>query len=268
MTTVPLPLDASDFNVCLWPLDPACLLDEWEALDPDAQLRARALASATLHRLTGYRVGGCPVTVRPCKVTCAEEYGFLRYGYGGPAFTPHISMTGQWVNGCGCRTDCSCGPLCEVRLSPPIGEIISVDVGGVDYTAQVKIMEDRMVYTGPDDCPFPSCQNLAADPGTEGTFTVEYRNSYPIDGMGAYAAGLLAVEFAKACSGKKCKLPRGTTSVVRQGVSIEITTGMFPDGYTGIDQVDAYISLWKPDGSPRQAPKIWSPRRHSGRVEI
>ena len=33
---------------------------------PEVQDRAPGLASATLRRLTGYRVGGCPITVRPC----------------------------------------------------------------------------------------------------------------------------------------------------------------------------------------------------------
>ena len=62
------------------------------------------------------------------------------------------------------------------------------------------------------------------------TFSVTYLNGYPVDGLGAYAAGVLAMEFAKACTGGKCRLPAGVTSVARQGVSLQIATGAFPAG--------------------------------------
>ena len=83
---------------CAWPVDPACLGDAWDTLDPTVQERATLLAGETLRRLTGYRVGGCPVTVRPCKATCANTV-FLPY-YGG-GYTPHINAGGYWVNSCG-----------------------------------------------------------------------------------------------------------------------------------------------------------------------
>ena len=66
MTIDPIPTSG-----CPWPVDPACLGEKWDELDPEVQERATGLASATLRRLTGYRVGGCPVTVRPCKASCA-----------------------------------------------------------------------------------------------------------------------------------------------------------------------------------------------------
>src|SRR5690606_29937777 len=114
-----------------------------------------------------------------------------------------------------------------------------------------------IVYIGGGDCPFPACQDLSAAPGDPDTFTVTYINGYPPDDLAAYAVGVLAMEYAKACSGTKCRLPIGTTSVVRQGVSIEIATGSFPNGMTGIREVDAWISLWRPEGSPRWAPRVW-----------
>lgn len=105
---------------------------------------------------------------------------------------------------------------------------------------------------------------MTAAPGTEGAFAVTYLNSYPVDGMGAYAAGVLAMEFAKACTGRKCSLPPGTTNVTRQGVSIEVVTGSFPGGVTGIREVDAYIALWRPEGSPQWEPRVWTLARGRG----
>lgn len=269
MSSTPIePVVDPDYDVCLWPVDPSCLTAEWEALDPAIQKRSLALASATLRRLTGYRVSACPVVVRPCKKSCAEGYGSISYDpYGGSTWVPHINMEGDWVNACGCVSDCSCGPICEVRLPAPVVKVISVDVGGVDITADTKVQGDRLVYTGTGDCPFPSCQNLAAAPGEEATFTVTYMNTYPPDGTAAYAAAILAMEYAKACTTGKCRLPKGTTQVVRQGISIEIASGAFPGGLTGIQEVDAFIALWRPEGSPKQPPRLWSPGLRRPRIE-
>jgi len=256
MSTTPI-ADPS-YDECLWPIDPACKTDEWNALPEADKERGLALASATLRRLTGYRVGGCPLVVRPCKKSCAMDYGY--YDPTGGTFVPHISTQGQWVNACGCTSDCSCGPLCEVRLPLPIGEIISVDVAGVDVTAQTRILNNRLVWTGAGECPFPTCQDLSAAPGAPDTFTVTYRQGAPVDGLGAYAVGVLALEYAKACTGSKnCRLPRGTTQVVRQGVTIEVVTGSFPNGMTGIQEVDSFIALWRPEGAPRWPSRVWTP---------
>ena len=250
---------------CPWPVDPACFTAEWEALDPAVQERAILLASETLRRLTGYRVGGCPVTVRPCRVTCANT-AYLPF-YSGGAFSPHIAVSGYWVNSCGCTHDCSCGELCTVNLPPPIGGIIEVTVDGlvidpVDYT----ILRNQLTWIGGGDCPWPICQDLTADVDQPNTFSVTYLNSWPVDALGAYAGGVLAMEFARACTGSnKCRFPATVTSVTRQGVSFEIVAGSFPEGFTGIREVDAYIAIWNPQHI-RQSPQVWSPDIHSPRV--
>lgn len=257
-----------DYDECmLWPVDPACLTADWNDLPPAVQARSLALASATLRRLSGYRVGNCPIVVRPCKRSCATQYGYLHHGSYGPSFTPYINIEGNWVNACGCVSDCSCGQLCEVELPGPVTEVEAIDVGGVEIT-DFTVYGNRVAYTGTDACPFPTCQDLSKAPGEEGTFTITYFNSYRPDALASYAAGILAMEYAKACTGSKaCKLPRGTTSVVRQGVSIEIATGSFPNGMTGIHDVDAWIALWRPEGSPRWQPRVWSPDVQAPRVQ-
>lgn len=247
---------------CTWPLDPACLTDEWEAMDPEVQERAQALATATLRRLSGYRVGGCPITVRPCVRACATP-GLMT---GGRSWGPSLLADGTWVNTCGCHTDCSCVALCEVRLGPPVGPVFEVKVDGVAIPAtDYRVDTDLLVWTGSEPCPWPACQNMAADDTEVGTFSVRYLNAYPPDALAAYAAGVLAVEFGKACSGSKCRLPTNVVSVARQGVAYEVSAGTFPNGTTGIREIDVWIGLWNPLGLT-QATSVWSPDIGSPRV--
>jgi hypothetical protein len=261
MTSVPVPTPG--YDGCEWPIDPACFDDDWEALDPPTKARASALASATLHRLTGYRVGGCPLTVRPCKKGCAGPWPsyYDRYTLSGflGAFWPQ-NWGGVWVNSCGCNTDCGCDALCEIALPPPVGEVYEVKLnGGIVVADQYRVDGNMLVWVGDQSgCPWPACQDLAAADTEPNTFSVTYLNSYPVDQLGAYACAVLAMEYAKACIGNSCQLPSGVTSVVRQGVSFEVATGAFPGGVTGIREVDSYIALWNPEGI-RQAPTVWSP---------
>jgi hypothetical protein len=264
MTTTPTPVDAG----CAWPIDEGCLTG-WDSLDSDVQDRSIAFASATLRRLTGYRVGGCPVTVRPCKLGCVDlyvtpsYYDMLAMG-GGVSFWPHITGDGMWVNSCGCRTDCACEALCEIALPAPVGAVESVKVDGSEVT-DYRIDGNRLVWTGDTACPWPACQDMTAPDTEPDTFSVTYLNAYPVDTIGAYAAGVLANEFAKACGGGKCRLPASVTSIVRQGVALDIATGAFPGGVTGIREVDSFIALWNPDAI-RQSASVWSPDIRSPRV--
>lgn len=246
---------------CLWPLDPACLTAEWEAFPPEVQTRAHALASATLRRLSGYRVGGCPITVRPCVLGCTDVSLYRSRSWG-----PHQTASGDWVNSCGCQTECSCTALCEVRLAAPVGPVAWVKVDGNDIPrTDWRVDGDRLVWTGAGDCPWPVCQDMTAGDDKPNTFAVRYLNAHAPDALAAYAAGVLAMEFAKACTGGKCRLPANVTSVSRQGVSYEVAAGTFPEGTTGIREVDAWIGLWNPEGR-RQATSVWWPGKREPRV--
>lgn len=257
MSITPITPITPEFADCeLWPVDPACFTDEWTSLTDTTQARSLALASATLRRLSGYRVTNCPIVVRPCKKSCAVQYPFWDSG---AMYAPHIGLEGYWINSCGCTTDCACSALCSIRLPGPIGRVDEVLVGATDIVADVQIANNDLVYIGTGDCPFPACQDLSKPPGDPDTFTVTYVNGYVPDSLAAYAAGILTMEFAKACTTGKCRLPNGTVGAVRQGVSIEIAAGSFPGGNTGIREVDAWIALWRPERSPRWGPRVWSP---------
>jgi hypothetical protein len=247
-----------EYGGCLWPVDPACMTDDWDKLDPSVQSRALALASETLHRLTAYRVGGCPVTVRPC-VRGGCWSSFIPF-HGGSSFHPGLNTRGQWVNNsCGCQRR-GCATSCEVNLEGPVGEIVEVLVDGDEVDpGDYMVQDDHLVWMGAGECLWPLTQDLSLAEG-EGTFFVTYLNAYTVDSVGAHAAGMLAMEFAKACGmAGKCKLSKNVREVVRNGVSFTIEAGLFPGGVTGIEVVDAFIELWRPPGSPSRQSRVWSP---------
>lgn len=252
----PLP-EIPPYGGCPWLLDPACLTDEWDEMGVEVQDRASALASETLHRLTGRRVGGCPITVRPCQQSgCWSAFvPFLGYS----ALSPGLDTHGHWVNSCGCGGD-KCAADCEIKLPAPIGRLDSIKINGIEEDLEdYRVDSSRfLVWVGEGDCPFPASQDLSLPDTEDDTFSVTYLNAYPVDSLGSHAAGLLAVEFGKACSGNKCRLPKNVTEVSRSGVTFEITPGLFPGGFTGIQPVDAFIELWNPAGHTHRS-QVWSP---------
>lgn len=244
--------NANNYMGCEWPVDPGCLGDTWDAVEPTVQEYAKALAGQTLRRLTGYRVGGCSTTVRPCRKSCITPY----YNAYGP-WQPHLNELSQWVNGCGCGDECSCSVTDFINLPLPVGAVYSITLDGVAFTNYV-LLGSSLART--DGLPWPVCQNMNQPLTASGTLGITYLNAWPVDHLGQRAAGILAAEYAKACGGGKCRLPANVTSIVRQGVSFDIEGGAFPSGFVGIREVDAYIALWNPNGL-RQAPAMWSPKR-------
>lgn len=246
-TTVPEPYG------CLWPLDPACLNEEWEGeYDEAEQLRAQALASGTLRRLTAYRVGGCPVVVRPCATACND----FPYRPGSDMGFLPVNWAGTWSN-CACVGPCRHNPRTGLRLPPPVYSIVEVKVDGavVDPT-DYWLSEGYLIALNGRE--WPTTQNLDLPDTETGTFSVTYLNTAPVDGNGAYAAAKLAIQYARACKGGTCDLPETVTSIVRQGVSYDLPAGSFPNGETGIREVDAFIAIWNPNHRLMR-PRVWVP---------
>lgn len=260
-----------------WPVDWACCAAPATGMsspcghDEETKVRAEALAGQTLRSLTGYRVGGCPITVRPCREGCGPiAWTFDSYG---ASFQPGITIDGTWVNTpCGCTTDCSCTALCEVRLPGPVGYIESVRIDGtvIPETWYRVDNGNTLVWVGdpaqPEmDCKWPVCQDMAKPITEVGTFAVTYLRGIPVDGLGSFVAGILACEYAKACSGEACRLPRNVTGLARQGVAMQIEPASFSGGLTGIPEVDSYIRYWNPN-LLKQPSKVWSPDVRRPRV--
>lgn len=262
-----------EYAGCPWPMDPACATEEWNAFDQDVQDRALALASSTLNRLTAYRVSNCPVTVRPT-VDNGRPRCYVPYDQVSDlAFmNPGINIEGRWVNNCGVDSS-----ICAITLPRPVGRVYEVKLDGAVVPPSDYYLDDnRIMWRGEGSCPWPIWQDVTLPDTEYGTLSVKFLNAAPVDSLGAYAVGLLALEFARACTGGKCGLPKGVTGFVRAGVTFEINPGLFTDGFTGIRAVDAYIMLWNPDGAKkRQASGVWSPdlkkmnvQTNSGRPDV
>lgn len=265
-------------TLCVPETDWGCADPDWvAALPPEVKLRSEQLAWSTLQALTGYRLSICPITVRPCSQACidaARTYyaaPVTAYGYSlGGSFSPGINTSGAWVNGCGCRpNDCSCERLSIARLAGPVGRLVEVTLNGaiLDPTAYRVDNGDQLVRL--DGETWPVCQDMNLELTEDKTFGVTYYKGFAPDNLAAFSAGMLAVEYAKACTKGKCALPANVQSVTRQGVTIEVSAGLFPGGSTGIAAVDAYIYTLNPYGLRTPArvgsPDVRSPRMTTAR---
>jgi hypothetical protein len=225
--------------------------------------KSEALAWMSLATLTADQIGTCPITVRPCKAGCRNSDTYLSAPVAGlpGRFSPHINSAGVWVNACGCDTpDCSCTALCEAILPGPVGDITEVWLNGavLDPTAYRVDNGNRLVRTD-GDC-WPLCQDMTQGEHGDEAFSVTYYRGAAPDVVLLWIAGLLAVEWYKACSNDKtCRLPRGVRSVSRQGISYEIERNLFSEGTTGIPEVDALVTRYNPYGL-KMAPTISTPQ--------
>lgn len=243
-----------------------------DAAKAAAMARSEALAWYTLAALTAWRIGVCPVIVRPCSARCAPPGSWMTAIVGSSnmlalplraigSFTPHIT-NGEWVNSCGCGQavdTCSCGPLEQVLLPGPVGAVESVKVDGVTIDPSRYRIDDghKLVATDPL-LKWPTCQNMAAGIDQPGSFAVTYYQGSAPNDIIAFAAGTLAAEFYKACVGDKaCRLPRGVTQVSRAGVSYEIDSNLFDNGMTRIPEIDAVILIYNPNRL-KQQPRVRS----------
>jgi hypothetical protein len=238
-----------------WELDATCCScgDEWENYEDGVKERASALAWSTLRALTGGQVGNCPVLMRPCLgppcSVCNPDGVWMR---------PFI-RDGNWFNAV-CGIDpCSCERLCEIVTPGPIAEVLSVVLDGEDIPLDNFRVDNGNHLVRQDGECWPSCQNMNLPLGEPGTLGITYVPGIKPDAAGLWAAGTLACEYAKACNGSKgCRLPSAVTSISRQGVSFNLSSTMFPDGMTGIREVDAYLTALNPAGL-RVPPMVWSP---------
>lgn len=234
----------------IWPIDwPTSINVTLE--DPYHIQLAEMAAGNTMRMLTLYRVGGLPITVKPQTNACCKPFTGGQFGHSYLPFYPILLDSGAYAN-CFCGDGCGCDSRASVLLTPPVGKIVEVKIDGVVLSSASYRVEDgnRLVRT--DGGTFPSCS-------WDDTFTVTYLNGYEVDVLGQAAGGILAAEYLKLLTNgtNKCRLPRGVTSITRQGMSFEVTTGMFPNGMTGIPEVDMYIMQWNPNGL-RTRPMVYS----------
>ncbi len=257
---------------CDWPTSyAACVIPEGQALPaPLSTLPASGaaqveeMAAAYLWNWTGQSLGLCEVTVRPCREDCSD--GLSTWSGRGPVtggalWRPAI-IGGRWYNiGCGyCSTDsCSCTYVESLRLPGPISSVVEVVIDGEILPAEAYRIDRSRVLVRQDGGAWPTCNDLSQPLGEPGTWSVTYVRGVEVPVGGQIAAGVLAVELAKAiCRDQSCQLPQRVQTVTRQGVTIAMLDA-FDDvdkGHTGIFLVDSWVSSLM--NSPRAA-RVYSP---------
>lgn len=215
---------------------------------------AEMYAWSTLAALTNYRVGTCPITVRPCvqRALIGTSYLTAPVGRGNSGalggligqFVPYMTG-GHWVNGCGCRQSCECTTLPEVYVPGPVTKIVNVRVDGVILERSAYKIFDGNRLVRVDGGTWPLCQDLAAA-DDEGFSITYYRGVFP-NAMVKYAAGVLANEYMLGFNGsEECRLPDNLTGMARSGESYTFQAADFPGGKTGIREVDMVVNIYNP----------------------
>jgi len=258
-----------------WPVDHTCCQTEWDA-DPEvwpveAKANADALAVMTLRMLTGYRVGGCPVTVRPCRDACRGQtwrtFPVLASSgsAAGVGWVPQL-QSGTWVNmACGCgQAGCSCTTVCDLVLPGEPSQVTAVWQDGLLVDPSAYRLDGNRL-TRIDAACWPLCQDMTAADDADGAFAVTYYPAARPDGLASWAAGRLACEYVKACTGGDCALPPTVTQLARAGVTYSLDPGLFATGLTGLRDVDAFILRWNPN-LLKGPSLVWSPDVDRGRI--
>jgi hypothetical protein len=249
--------------------------DGWDEFTPADQERGTLMAWETLRYLSGFRLGNCPVTLRPCRQDCDRWPTYQAYPSTGRSnwagaeggMRPTI-VDGQWYNlTCGCGVgNCSCTHVCEVRL---IGEVASIDEvkqDGVTIDPTAYRVDNGNLLVRTDGECWPLCQDMTKPLTEDGTFGVTYTPGVATDAWISAAAGALACEYAKVTSGSgKCRLPSNVTRIVRQGVTLDLAQNPFPSGMTGLREVDVLIARYNPNHLPSPS-VVYSPDVRHGRV--
>lgn len=217
-----------------------------QGLDPAVKTLAELYARNTLEYLTLRRVGGNPVTILPA--TSARVSGYWMGG--NDVFPLGNFYPGVYPSAQDLTIDRYVTVTEAIELPGPVGTIVSVTVDNKVLPATAYRVENGVHLVRTDGGQWPRVHN--------DSFAVTYYNSTPVDAMGSHAAGIMAWEWSKFLTGSKCRLPTSVTSVTRQGMNYQVAHGMFPDGMTGLPEVDAYIMLLNPRGL-KSRPMVYSP---------
>ena len=144
--------------------------------------------------------------------------------------------------------------------------------GDVVDAGEYRLDESRYV-TRLNGSFWPSCQDLSLADDEEGTFSVTYTWGADPPDLGVQAAAQLGCEIYRACSNgsANCALPKGTTRVTRQGITIEKIAftawaykGAKAGWNTGLPLVDAFLNAYNRAGIMRR-PTFWAPGRRYAR---
>lgn len=242
---------------CVWPVDRTCLPSDLTSDEDKARLQeAVDTAVGVLWALTGRQFGCQRLVTRPCPGWDRFYDDYIAYGLPGIGFSP-VLHAGVWRN-VGCGTDCVADGPGVIRLPGPVAKIENVTVDGVIIDPTSYKLEGNRLYRLNDE-EWPS-QNLRRPAGEPGTWTVQYLRGTPPPAGAAMAVGQLTKEFWAVCTGQKCRLPKRTMSVQRQGLTITRAdpTDLLANKQTGLPEIDMWIAAHNPNKLD-QPTKVGSP---------
>lgn len=241
---------------CSWEIDTGCCTT-WDDYAPAVQTAATNWASLVLWAATGRRFGLCQMTVRPCGWYKGQRMPLWGWGSSlhGGVWYPYIGTDGLWRN-CGCFGFCNCTPACEAFIPGPVDSIVEVVVDGAVVDAADYEVQDRQWLVRVDGGCWPQCPDMAADEA----FEVTYLRGEAVPAALANAAGTLACEFARACSGQECRLPGRLQFITRQGVTAQMVDidRLMDRNLTGLQEVDQVIASLNPN-QLHARPRVMSP---------
>jgi len=158
--------------------------------------------------------------------------------------------SGDIVNVLLCRCgwgNCHCAQN-EVYLPGANAVIEEILIGSstTPLAAAAYRVDSGHILVRQDGQPWPD-QNLNVAAGEDGAWTVKYWRGIKPNEQINWIAGVLANEWLLGVQGdKKCRLPAGTTQVVRLGTSYQVELDWFDRGLTGIREVDDVLGLYNP----------------------
>lgn len=230
-----------------WP-DPAAAA----LLNPAVRLLAEKYAVASLTALTLHRVGGNPITILPAARPLVTGRYVRLTGWPEGTFYPGTSYPGLLYPSAEQLSALVTVDTVEaVPLPGPVGTVTEVKIDGVVVPSTAYRIEGGEYLVRIDGKAWPV---LSGD-----NFTVTYYNTHPVNALGEHAAGVMANEWLKLITGdKKCRLPSSVTTVSRQGINYEVAKGMFPEGVTGIPEVDMFLLQYNPFAL-KVLPRVYSP---------
>lgn len=253
--------------ICPWTVPDSLCCSTWDTYSPALQAAALDYATTVLWASTGRQFGLCEKSIRPCGTGSPCGNGVWAWNgwfASGGGWLPYI-FNGEWFN-CGCAGTCSCDPTCQVLLPEPVESVSSVTIGGIAINASAwRVDNHRWLVRTDGDC-WPQCPDMNTDTG-ENVFVVNYLRGTPVPTALLTAAATLACEFAKACSSDAtCRLPSRIQQLVRQGVTVSFVDvdELLEKGFTGIQEVDALIRAYNPDGKTHR-PRVRTPDIRPGR---
>lgn len=246
---------------CNWAVDTGCC-STWDEYTTDLQTAAANFGALIVWAATGRRFGLCERTVRPCGQWRDNSWWGNGWYWSEGVWFPYI-FNGLWrncYNGCGAGC-CTCEPTHQVWLPAPVASIpaTGVSVDGEIIPTTAWRVDDGQWLVRTDGQAWPDCQDYDADSG-EGVFTVTYNKGLAVPSTLLRAAGEMACEYAKACTGGECRLPSRIQSLTRQGMTVSMVDvdSLLDRGLTGVQTVDQVITTFNPYGLKKKL-SIWSP---------